>query len=70
MTEDTGTMIVSDHAIVRYLERVACIPRSSIEREILSPELEDVVKQLGDGTYPVNGFRVVVEDNTVVTILT
>lgn len=61
---------VSDHAVVRYLERVKGMDIASIRKEILP----DNVKQatiMGNGYYPVNGtHKVRVKDGVVITVLT
>lgn len=60
---------VSDHAIVRYLERQAGIDVEAIRTAILSPTLTSAVAVLGgSGRFPVNGFNVVMKDYTVTTI--
>lgn len=61
---------VSEHAIIRYLERVKGIDVSVIEGEILSESLSKMVETLGgNGTYPVNGFQVVLKNYTVATVI-
>jgi chromosome segregation ATPase len=56
---------VSDHAVVRYLERKLNLDMNVIRKEILSEDLIASVEKLGDGTY---GGRVV-RDKCVVTVL-
>ena len=63
--------VVSEHALLRYFERVENIDLKYIEGEILS---EDVLKMIsvlgGNGTYPnKRGFSVVMKNNVVVTII-
>lgn len=64
-------IIISEHAILRYIERVLQIPLEEIEQKIVSSTLKEQIKMLGDGSYPLeNGkYRIVVKDNIVVTIL-
>lgn len=60
---------ISDHAIVRYLERQAGIDIEAIRKSILESKLPDMVATLGgSGKFPVNGYQVVLKDYTVVTI--
>ena len=59
---------VSDHAILRYLERVEQIPPAEVAARILTPKLKEMVATLGDGLYPVDHFQVRVVNNTVVTV--
>lgn len=62
---------VSDHAMVRYLERVKSIDISVIEKEILTDDVLAMVNQLGGtGMYPIGeGFKIRMKDYTVVTIM-
>lgn len=61
---------VSDHAIIRYLERTGRIDLESLRREILSDRTVELAKVLGDGRYPIpNGCIAVIKQKTVVTVL-
>jgi hypothetical protein len=61
---------VSEHAIVRYLERVKGLDIEQIQSEILTDSILKLIEVLGvNGTYPNNGFSVVIRNNTVTTIL-
>lgn len=64
-------MIVSEHAIIRYIERVLGISIDEISQKILGNEIEKQIETLGNGTYPINDneFKIVVKDNVVVTII-
>jgi hypothetical protein len=59
-------VIVSEHAIVRYFERVLGYDIEDIKTQILPPD----VKQLVNGTFQVGIHKVKVKDNTIVTVLT
>lgn len=61
---------VSDHAIVRYLERVKGLNIKDIEKEILTDDVIKLINVLGiSGTYPSKGgFSIVMKNNNVVTI--
>jgi septation ring formation regulator EzrA len=60
---------VSEHAIIRYLERKGGLDISMIESQILSEEVRCLVSKLGgNGTYPNKDFKVVMKNHTVVTI--
>lgn len=62
--------MVSDRAVVRYLERVVGVDVEALRREILHLNERVAVGELGDGKYPLgNGFRAVVKNNVVVTVL-
>lgn len=60
---------VSEHAIVRYFERVKGYDIASIEKDILSDRILILVEKLGgNGTYPNDGYSVIIKNNTVTTI--
>lgn len=60
---------VSEHALVRYFERVKGFNMEEVTQEILSEPVLNLVEKLGgSGTYPNKGFSVVMKDNMVVTI--
>lgn len=67
--ENDRNIKVSEHAILRYLERVKGVSISDVEKEILTEEVIKMVEQLGGtGGYPNNGFKVLMKDFTVTTI--
>ena len=60
---------VSEHAMVRFFERVSGIDIEQIERRILTDEVIALVEKLGGtGTFNCDGFSVVIKNYTVVTI--
>jgi len=60
---------VTEHAMLRYLERVKGINLAEIEGELVTSKIKTQVEKLGDGTYPTeNGFRVTIKNNMVVTV--
>lgn len=61
---------VSEHAVLRYLERVRNIDINLIVEEMLSAQgITDRIKTIGSGLIPVGGGNVMrVIDSTVVTI--
>lgn len=69
--ENDGKLKVSEHAILRYLERVKGIDLDLVQLEILSPKVMAMVEKLGqNGSYPSDGFQVVMKDGTVITVKT
>lgn len=66
----TKSFRVSEHAIVRYFERIKGFNIQEIEDEILSKEILEMSETLGgNGKYPnKKGYHVVMKDNCVVTI--
>ncbi len=62
-------IIVSEHAVLRYLERTMELDLKAVENEILSEEVVSQYRTLGNGKYPVsNGCKAVIKDNVVLTI--
>ena len=65
-----GSIKVTEHAILRYLERVKGLNIADIEKEILEESIVNTISVLGNGTYPhPKGFKVKVKDNNIVTII-
>lgn len=61
---------VSEHAIVRYFERVKGFDIEQVEKDILSEQVVKLVEQLGgNGQYPNEGFSVVMKNYTVTTVV-
>ena len=61
---------VSEHAIVRYFERVKGFDIEQVEKEILSEQVLKLVDKLGgNGSYPNDGFSVVMKNYTVTTVV-
>lgn len=62
-------VIVSEHAMLRYIERVLGIDLKEIEERILTDEVKEQYKIVGNGKFPINDeFKVIIRDNVVVTI--
>jgi TolA-binding protein len=67
--ESNKKIKVSEHAIVRYFERVKGFDMSEVEKEILTEEVLMLVDQLGGtGGYPNKNFKILMKDYTVTTI--
>lgn len=62
---------VSEHALLRYCERILNINMKDILAEILDEDFINQYQILGKGTYPIKdkGFRVKITDGVVVTVL-
>lgn len=69
-SKSDGKVIVSEHSLLRYIERVLGIDLKEIEDKILSDEDKQTVSALGNCTYPKDGFKLKIKDGTVVTIIT
>lgn len=65
-----GQIKISEHAIIRYLERVKGIDIAKIEKEIVTDEVRRMVGVLGgNGSYPNKEFKLVMKNYTIVTIV-
>ena len=62
--------VVSEHAILRYLERVKGINIDDVRAEILPESVKATVCELGNGQYPVGNFKIRVRDGVVITVIT
>lgn len=61
---------ISEHAILRYFERIKGYNISDIEKEIITEDVKKLVETLGgNGKYPFNDFQLVLKDFTVTTII-
>lgn len=66
----TKDIKISEHAIIRYLERVKGLNINDIEKEIINEEIVKMVNALGgNGKYPNKDFSVVMKDFTVTTVV-
>ncbi|GEM_PF-3178609 len=65
-----GRPKISDHAIVRYMERIKGVNISEVENEILTPNVLALIEKLGpNGTYPNENFSVILQNNVAVTVV-
>ena len=76
------SITVTEHAILRYLERVEGIDMEAVKKSIVSEKTLQMISKLGPGYYPCDAspvwknsyrprttFRIRVKDNAVVTVL-
>lgn len=63
-------ILITDHALVRFFERVKGYDIEEIKKEILTESVQELIKKLGtSGEYPTgNDFSIVLRDGNVVTI--
>ncbi len=61
--------MVSEHAMLRYLERVKGIDLKEIEKEILSDSVSDTIETISSGRIPISkDMELIVRKKTVVTV--
>lgn len=65
-------LIVSEHAVLRYLERVQGQKIEDIQSEILTDTFKKLAKTLGDGKILLDkhpGFSAIIKNGIIVTII-
>ena len=63
-----GKIKISDHAVVRYLQRINGMDLLAIANELLPADTARLIERNGDGEYPAGTHRLVVRNNKVVTV--
>lgn len=64
----TQDVVVSEHAVLRYLERVDGVEIDAIAKRI-ADAVRPIVAKIGDGDIPLgNGVRAIVRNKCVVTV--
>lgn len=65
-----GELIVTEHAVVRYMERIKHLPMAEIKELIVPPETKAMIERFGSGKFPAGGtHHVVVKNNMVLTVI-
>lgn len=62
-------ILITTHFIARYTQRIGPATEEEMIARIVTPQLLNMVRTLGNGTYPVENFMVRVEDNKLITIM-
>lgn len=66
--ENRGVLLTT-HFVARYIQRIGPATEEEMRARILTPQLMNMIRTLGNGTYPVEDFMVRVEDNKLITIM-
>lgn len=69
--EQEDVVTISDHAILRYLERVEGIDIETIREKLLTSSAIDIYHKLdnNNGTYPSgDGYSLVIRNNNIITV--
>lgn len=61
-------IIVTEHALLRYFERVLGYNLEAIETGLITPEVRAVAKEFRNGVVPSVGCRLVFKEGVVVTL--
>lgn len=64
-------IIITEHAILRYLERVEGFDMEKVKASILPNDVKTQIKAFnGNGKYPIgSGFQIVVKDGSIVSVV-
>jgi len=68
--QSNGKLVVSEHALLRYFERVMGFNLEEIKKRIVPESVSNAIKTVGSGTFPTETHRLKVKDGVVITILT
>lgn len=64
---------ISDHAVIRYLQRVYKFDIDGIKKQIMPEDKIELINRLGDGAFTVSDkvgtYKLIVKGRVVVTIL-
>ena len=64
------SVIISEHAVIRYIERVLGIDIKEIEKKIVDEETEKIIMELRPIKICRGEFSILIKENTVTTITT
>ena len=63
-------LIITEHAILRYIERAMGLDIEKVKSEILTDEIKAGFKLLGNGKYPThNNCHVIIKNNSIVSVV-
>ncbi|HJV75369.1 MAG TPA: hypothetical protein VJ654_14175 [Noviherbaspirillum sp.] len=68
LQESSAEPIVSEHAMLRWLERANGLSLDAIREVILGDGTADMIKFMKNGKLKKDGFTLIVKNNTVVTV--
>lgn len=61
-------IIVTEHAIIRYIQNIMGIDMDELAKKILPDEVKQRALAMGDGKYTHNEVTLVVKDGAIVTV--
>lgn len=68
--KESQELTITEHALLRYCERILGINIEDIKKEILTPELNKLVDTLGTtGTYSYKKYQLKIVDKCIITII-
>ncbi|MDR2878605.1 MAG: hypothetical protein LBV03_01645 [Fusobacteriales bacterium] len=63
-------MTISEHVILRYIERVLVIDIGEIEKKIVDEETERLIKTMKSRKVSRGDFSIIIKNNTFMTVIT
>jgi predicted RND superfamily exporter protein len=63
-------IVITEHALLRYFQRVLGYDLEEIKNKILPDKAKEDISKLNTCEYPVEGFKLIVKNNVIVTIET
>lgn len=68
--QSSAVPIVSEHALLRYIERIHGIDIEEVRKRILTPTTIQAARVVKSGAFPLEcGGRAVIKNNTIVSIV-
>lgn len=65
-----GEVLITDHAVLRYLERYCGVDIESVKRWILAGGRGELVRKMRSGRFPIDaGAKLVAKDGVIITIV-
>lgn len=68
LIEDEKDIVVTEHALLRYIERAYGIDLGEIKERMLPPATISLINQFRSGKIPSDDVRLVVKDRVVITV--
>jgi len=59
---------ISDHAMLRYIERVLDVDVESLKKELSSKLSKTDIVKIGDCDFPFNGHKAIIRNKNLITI--
>ena len=68
-SQKNDDLIISEHAMLRYIERVMGIDLQDLQDKILPKDKIQAVEAMGNCTYSLGEHKITVKDGVVVTVI-
>lgn len=64
-----GDIIVTEHAMLRYMERVKYLNIDEVKKLVLPDETRKLIEKFGSGKFPAGTHHVLVKNKIITTII-